>query len=141
MSRCWLYWTLPIILALPIRAVPVHRASRLAFRATAFSTFGITRSGTLPHFGVVAADNTVLPLGTRIRVTEAGSYSGTYVVRDTGALVHGRHIDIYIPNTAAAKEFGRKVVRVTVLHWGDGKPVAGPAAGAAVLAPELLHRG
>jgi 3D (Asp-Asp-Asp) domain-containing protein len=77
--------------------------------------------------GIVAADNSVLPLGTRIRVTLAGIYSGIYTVRDTGAKVQGRHIDIFIANRAAAKQFGKKMVRIHVLHWGDGKPVV-PAA-------------
>lgn len=106
-----------------LNATP-RRAARYIFEATAFSTFGITRDGSETHRGIVAADNSVLPLGTRIRVTEAGGYSGTYTVRDTGAKVQGRHIDIYIPNTAMARQFGRKTVRVSVLRWGSGNPAA-----------------
>ena len=83
----------------------------------------MTAAGTLPHSGVVAADNSVLPLGTRIRVTGAGRYSGVYVVRDTGSKVQGHVVDIYIPDRAAARRFGRKAVEVNVLHWGSGKPV------------------
>jgi len=94
------------------------------FEATAFSTYGVTRAGTAPRTGIVAADMGVLPLGSRIRVTEAGSYSGIYIVADTGAKVQGRHIDIYIPDTAAAKQFGKKTVRVGVLRWGGPKPAA-----------------
>jgi 3D (Asp-Asp-Asp) domain-containing protein len=110
---------------IPTRTAP--RRTGHVFQATAFSAGGTTRSGTDTHMGIVAADNHVLPLGTRIRVTLAGIYSGIYTVRDTGSKVQGRHIDIYIPDRAAAKHFGKKVVRVRVLHWGDGKPVA-PAA-------------
>ncbi len=134
------YLAIAILMAAPVvaRVVPpvaAHTAPRPAgrvFEATAFSTTGITHSGTETHMGIVAADNSVLPLGTRIRVTLAGIYSGIYTVRDTGSKVQGRHIDIYIPDRAAAKEFGKKTVRVRVLHWGDGKPVA-PAARAAGL--------
>ena len=114
----------PIITpAAPLAARTAPRPA-YAFQATAFSTEGTTRSGTETQVGIVAADNTVLPLGTRIRVTLAGIYSGIYTVRDTGAKVLGRHIDIFIPNHAAAKQFGKKMVQVRVLHWGDGKPVA-----------------
>lgn len=63
----------------------------------------------------VAADPAVLPEGTRIEVTDAGAYSGTYVVHDTGPKVRGRQIDIFIADTAEATEFGRKQVRVRIL--------------------------
>ncbi len=90
--------------------------------ATAFSTEGITKGGTETRFGTAAADPRLFPLGTRVRLSGAGRYSGTYVVADTGAKVAGRHVDIYLPSTAAAKEFGKRRVRVQVLRWGDREP-------------------
>jgi 3D (Asp-Asp-Asp) domain-containing protein len=89
--------------------------------ATAFDLSGITRAGTRPHGGVVSADPSFLPLGTRIRVTGARQFSGIYLVTDTGAKVVGRHIDIYVPSRILAKRFGRKLVFVSVLKWGQGK--------------------
>jgi 3D (Asp-Asp-Asp) domain-containing protein len=65
--------------------------------------------------GIVAADPKVLPIGTRIRVEGAGSYSGEYTVTDTGPAVKGHEIDIYIPNGQEAKNFGRRKVRVEIL--------------------------
>jgi rare lipoprotein A len=56
----------------------------MRFEATADSVEGITAKGTLTHDGIVAADPAVLPLGSVIRVSGAGPYSGTYVVTDTG---------------------------------------------------------
>ena len=79
---------------------------------------GVTKNGTLTRPGIVAADTSVLPLGTKIQVTNAGPHSGVYTVTDTGAKVRGRHIDIYLPSWARAKEFGRKIVHVRVLRWG-----------------------
>ena len=102
--------------------------------ATAFDLSGITRAGTRPHGGVVSADPTFLPLGTRIRVTGAGQFSGIYLVTDTGAKVVGRHIDLYVPSRILAKWFGRKLVFVSVVKWGQGKvsrPVDRAAAKAA----------
>jgi 3D (Asp-Asp-Asp) domain-containing protein len=64
----------------------------------------------------------VLPLGTRIRVTGAGRYSGVYVVTDTGSRIDGREIDIFMPNRAEAKRFGEKMVEVHVLKWGNLTP-------------------
>jgi rare lipoprotein A len=91
-------------------------------KATAYSgNSQLTAAGTVPHEGIVAADPVVLPLGSRIRVTDAGAYSGTYTVTDTGKKVCGRHIDIYLSSRVAAKEFGRKVVLVQVLETGSGR--------------------
>jgi 3D (Asp-Asp-Asp) domain-containing protein len=97
-----------------------HRATRYYHvRATAFSIEGVTKDGGTTHFGIAAADPKVLPLGTRIRVTGAGRYSGIYVVTDTGSRINGRKIDIFIPNRAEAKRFGVKSVQVHVLEWGN----------------------
>lgn len=73
----------------------------------------------------MAADRTVLPLNSRIRVYGAGRYSGDYTVEDTGVKVDGHHIDLYMPSLAEAKKFGRQRVKVVVLKYGDDE--AGPA--------------
>ena len=93
----------------------------MTFVATAHSQKGRTASGATSHVGTVAADPAVLPLGSRIHVTGAGGYSGEYTVEDTGALVKGRHIDIYMPTEAEAKKFGKRRVSVQVLQRGGGK--------------------
>jgi 3D (Asp-Asp-Asp) domain-containing protein len=100
-----------------------ERAERMAFEATAYSQEGKTASGTPSRQGIVAADPKVLPFGTRIRVSDAGQYSGEYVVRDTGRTIKGREIDVYLANDGEAKRFGRKTVQVEVLSYGDGRPV------------------
>lgn len=105
----------------PAKSTKAKSALRPAmrFQATANSVEGITAKGTVAHEGIVAADPAVLPLGSLIRVTGAGTYSGTYAVTDTGPRIAGRHIDIYVPTTEEAKQFGRKTVYVRVLTRGD----------------------
>jgi 3D (Asp-Asp-Asp) domain-containing protein len=84
--------------------------------ASAYSAEGETASGKQTREGkTVAADPSVLPLGTRIEIRDAGPYSGTYVVHDSGRKINGREIDIFIDNPAEAKKFGKKPVRVKVL--------------------------
>ncbi len=101
------------------------RAHSMRMEATAFSRVeGPTSAGTVPHRGIVAADPSVLPLGSRIRITKAGALNGTYTVTDTGGGVKGRHVDIYVPSQAQAKKFGKKMVNVQVLHTGEGKEEA-----------------
>jgi 3D (Asp-Asp-Asp) domain-containing protein len=92
----------------------------MTFIATAHSQKGQTASGTTSHVGTVAADPAVLPLGSRIHVTGAGGYTGEYTVADTGALVKGRHIDIYMPTQAEAKKFGKQRVKVQIRQRGGG---------------------
>ena len=70
--------------------------------------------------GLIAADPRHLPLGTRVRL-EAGTYSGEYVVADTGGLVRGRRIDIWTPSSREAMRFGRRTVKLTVLSLGGKK--------------------
>ena len=84
------------------------------YTATAYCLRGRTASGKPVSRGLIAADPSVLPLGTRVRV-EAGSWSGEYLVADTGGAVKGRRIDIWTPTTREARQFGRRPVKLTVL--------------------------
>ncbi len=87
------------------------------FTATAYSREGQTASGAITREGkTVAADPSVLPSGTRIEVADAGTYSGTYIVQDTGPRIKGREIDFFIDNPAEARRFGKKQVRVRVIN-------------------------
>lgn len=88
-----------------------------SYVATAYSLRGRTASGRLVAKGLIAADPSVLPLGSRVRL-DAGSYSGEYLVADTGGAVRGRHIDIWIPTSREAMRFGRRSVKLTVLSLG-----------------------
>jgi len=86
----------------------------VTYTATAYSLRGRTASGRMVSRGIIAADRRVLPIGTRVRL-QAGSYSGEYLVADTGGAVRGRKIDIWVPNTSEAMRFGRRPVKLTVL--------------------------
>ena len=89
------------------------------FTATAYSTKGNTVKGIQTQPGVVAADSKILPLGSTIRVTEAGPYSGMYVVTDLGTAIVGRRIDIYMADIKDARAFGKKQVKVQLIKRGD----------------------
>ncbi|HZR82767.1 MAG TPA: 3D domain-containing protein [Candidatus Binatia bacterium] len=91
----------------------------LSFDATAYSVEGKTAAGGHARKGVVAADPKILPIGTRIRVHDAGAYSGEYVVADTGRTIKGHEIDIYLPNDREAERFGRRRVKVEILQRAE----------------------
>jgi len=108
------------------------------YTATAYSLRGRTASGTAPGQGMIAADPRVLPIGSRVRI-EAGSYTGEYLVADTGGAVRGKRIDIWTPTSREAMRFGRRTVKLTVLQLGGRKrtkaavaePIITPGAPAA----------
>jgi len=93
---------------------PVTAAA--TYTATAYSLRGRTASGTHVSKGLIAADPRLLPLGTRVRL-EAGTYSGEYLVADTGGAVRGKKIDIWTPNNREAFRFGRRLVKLTVISY------------------------
>jgi len=100
----------------------VEAPATTPFEATAYTIEGETASGAQTHKGIVAADPKILPLGSRIRVSDAGAYDGEYTVADTGREIKGHEIDIYIRNDAEAKRFGRKAVSVELLEPRSGAP-------------------
>jgi len=85
--------------------------------ATAYSLRGRTASGRTVSRGIIAADPSILPLGSRVRLEHPG-YSGEYLVADTGGAIRGRHIDIWTPSSSEAMRFGRRTVKLTVLSYG-----------------------
>jgi 3D (Asp-Asp-Asp) domain-containing protein len=94
-----------------------HATIRLM--ATAYCDKGRTRSGVRTRRGIVAADPRVLPLGTVLTILGPDTPAArTYTVMDTGGLVRGREIDIFMPSCASAARFGRKPVRVHVIRRG-----------------------
>jgi 3D (Asp-Asp-Asp) domain-containing protein len=98
-----------------IKEVVAESGSKIAlvgsFSATAYCLQGRTASGSGVRRGIVAADPRILPLGTRINLG-AGSYSGSYIVADTGGAIRGRKLDIWVANCSEARRFGRRTVTV-----------------------------
>jgi len=88
------------------------------FHATAYCLKGRTASGINTRPGVIAADPSVLPLGTVVHL-RAGRYTGTYTVMDTGGLIKGRRVDVYVPTHKEAREFGRRQVKIKVIGRGS----------------------
>jgi 3D (Asp-Asp-Asp) domain-containing protein len=113
-SRCACIFSL-VVTAFLVPAEANARRRTMTMRATAYAGHGRTASGKQVRRGMVAAEPRVLPLGTKVRVKNAGRYSGVYRVEDTGGEIHGRKVDIYMPSRDAAKQFGRQTVKVEVV--------------------------
>jgi 3D (Asp-Asp-Asp) domain-containing protein len=93
-------------------------AAAQRYVATAYSLPGRTASGMHVARGLIAADPSILPFGTRVRI-EGGQYSGEYVVADSGTAIKGRRIDVWMPSLREARHFGRRSLKLTVLTYGS----------------------
>ena len=100
--------------------------ARLQFSATAYCKGSVTASGVPPRSGVAAADPDLLPVGTVIQIDSLQRYNGIYAIMDTGPKVQGRHIDIYMWNCNEALQFGRRLIRLTVLRLGWNPRASSP---------------
>jgi 3D (Asp-Asp-Asp) domain-containing protein len=111
-----------VVYEVTVSEEPARAASGVArFVATAYCKGQTTASGVAVRAGIAAADPKVLPLGSIIRIGgEAvnAKYHGVYSVLDTGPLIKGRRLDLYIWSCYEALDFGRRGVEVTVLRHG-----------------------
>jgi 3D (Asp-Asp-Asp) domain-containing protein len=88
-----------------------------SFQATAYALRGQTASGVYVRRGVIAADPRVIPLGSVVQISTPG-YSGIYTVQDTGRLIKGKIVDLWMGSSREARIFGRRQIKLHVLRWG-----------------------
>jgi len=81
---------------------------------TAYCLKGRTRMGTGVREGVVAADPRVFPLSSEIDVLIGKDTLGHFRVEDTGFLIKGRKLDIWLGDCSEARAFGRKRGQATL---------------------------
>lgn len=80
--------------------------------------YGITASGTTVKEGqTIAADWNLLPPGTTVYIEGIGER----VVEDTGGLIKGNAIDVYVPDVETALQSGRHMADVYMLEDSGGK--------------------
>ena len=74
---------------------------------------GMTASGVRTHWGTVAADWHLYPVGTRVKIE--GFNEVVFTVEDTGGAMHGNIFDVWFPDLAGAVAYGTQQRTVTVL--------------------------
>ncbi|MDS1029723.1 3D domain-containing protein [Bacillota bacterium LX-D] len=85
----------------------------LFMEATGYTHTGNrTATGIMPYRGIIAVDPDVIPLGTKLYV-EGYGYC---VAQDTGGAINGHRIDLFYDSVNEALNWGRKVVKVYILH-------------------------
>lgn len=94
-----------------------------AFESTAYCETGDpTASGKWPREGVtVAVDPEVIPIGSAVMIWDAtGEWMGIYEAQDTGRLIKGRIIDLYMDKYTDAVDWGRQTVYIRVIPGAVG---------------------
>ncbi|HEX2778857.1 MAG TPA: 3D domain-containing protein [Gemmatimonadaceae bacterium] len=103
----------PVVVRQPAtkaRRTPFTRArdgEPIPVEITAYCLSGTTRRGRWVRPGIVAADPRVFPLSRYIELFDGPRYLGKFLVDDTGLLIKGQHIDVWVPTCKEAVRFGR----------------------------------
>lgn len=86
--------------ALPGEPIPVQ--------ITCYCLRGTTRRGNPVRPGIIAADPRVFPLGRRVELSIRGRSIGTFLVDDTGGVIRGAIVDVWVPDCKVARQLGRR---------------------------------
>lgn len=112
---------------------PIRPAGTMTMVVTAYSpderscgkwADGITASGYsvwTNGMKLVAADTSILPLGTLVSIP---GYDGEDVVPvlDRGGAIKGKRLDVLYPSHERALQWGVQTLEVTIWEYADGKP-------------------
>lgn len=81
--------------------VPVQMTAYCLTRTT-------TRRGRYVRAGIVAADPKLFPLSRYVELYDGRRYMGRFLIDDTGRLIKGNIIDVWMPTCREARIFGRR---------------------------------
>lgn len=81
--------------------VPVEMTAYCLTRTT-------TRRGRYVRAGIVAADPKLFPLSRYVELYDGRQYMGRFLIDDTGRLIKGNIIDVWMPTCREARIFGRR---------------------------------
>ncbi len=101
----------------PVKTLPSRGQENvrkvLSFEATAYTHTGNpTCTGVYPRVGTIAVDPRVIPLGSKLWVQDYG-YG---IAEDTGGLIKGNIIDLFMESKAECRNWGRRRVTVYILE-------------------------
>jgi 3D (Asp-Asp-Asp) domain-containing protein len=100
--------------------VPVQMTAYCLTRTT-------TRRGRYVRAGIVATDPKLFPLSRYIELYDGRRYLGRFLIDDTGRLIKGAIIDIWMPTCREARIFGRRRGIAVLVPREPGVQLAGAA--------------
>lgn len=81
---------------------------RIAVSVTAYCLQGRTRRGNLVRDGIIAVDRALFPLGRDVDLFFGRTTYGRFLADDTGGVIKGGRIDVWMSDCNAARRFGRR---------------------------------
>lgn len=81
---------------------------RIAVSMTAYCLQGRTRRGNLVRDGIIAVDRKLFPLGREVDLFLGRTRYGRFLADDTGGVIKGAIIDVWMADCSAARRFGRR---------------------------------
>lgn len=101
-----------VIASVPRPYEPNRGERTIICETTAYTHTGNqTASGTWPGHGTIAADTSVLPFGTKVKIN-----GHIYRVEDTGSDIRGNRIDIFMDSKSDCLKFGRRTLEIKILE-------------------------
>ena len=86
---------------------------RMKFVCTAYCNDPVTYTGNKPiPFKTLAADLSVLPLGTKVYIP---MFDKVFIVDDVGGAIKGNRVDIYMNTYKQAMDFGIRELEIIIL--------------------------
>lgn len=98
--------------------VPVEMTAYCLTRTT-------TRRGRYVRAGIVAADPRLFPLSRYVELYDGRRYLGRFLIDDTGRLIKGNIIDVWMPTCREARLFGRRKGIAVLVPRDPGVTLAG----------------
>lgn len=86
--------------------------TKMVVQATAYSGDGITSTGTVPKWGTIAVDPSVIPYGTRVYIPQFGQY---FIAEDCGGAIKGNKIDIFMNSESECSSWGRRNIDIYIV--------------------------
>ena len=92
---------------------------RIAVSVTAYCLQGRTRRGNLVRDGIIAVDRKLFPLGREVDLYFGRKKFGRFLADDTGGVIKGGIIDVWMADCSAARRFGRRRGYAQLVRRGD----------------------
>lgn len=86
---------------------------KMVVQATAYSGDGITATGTVPKWGTIAVDPSVIPYGTKVYIPQFNKY---FIAEDCGGAIKGNKIDIFMNSESECVNWGRRTIDIYIVQ-------------------------
>ena len=86
---------------------------KITVSATAYSGDGITATGTVPRWGTIAVDPTIIPYGTKVYIPQFDKY---FIAEDCGGGIRGNKIDIFMNSESQCNNWGKRSIDIYIVE-------------------------